>query len=176
MTQTRYWYDTEFMELGPAAPIEFISIGIVCEDGREYYAVNKEAPWSDIHKHTWLETNVVPHLPPASTWKTRAEIKQEIIDFFRKGDNPPSLHAWFASYDHVVLAQIFGVMMDFPLFIPMYTHDVRSFVDWHGIDPRILPKQKTGNHDALEDARHLKKVHTFIEERQKLLINDGGSQ
>lgn len=37
---TIYCYDTEFLEDG--STIELISIGIVCEDGREYYAVNSD--------------------------------------------------------------------------------------------------------------------------------------
>lgn len=45
----KYFYDTEFLEgtqkkfLGNTMPtIDLISIGIVCEDGREYYAVSKD--------------------------------------------------------------------------------------------------------------------------------------
>jgi len=36
----RYWYDTEFIEDG--STIDLISIGIVAEDGREYYAISTE--------------------------------------------------------------------------------------------------------------------------------------
>lgn len=45
----KYFYDTEFLEgtqksfFGQSKPtIDLISIGIVCEDGREYYAVSKD--------------------------------------------------------------------------------------------------------------------------------------
>lgn len=58
---TRYFYDTEFLEDGRT--IELISIGIVCEDGREYYAVNSEMPFDRIKEHDWLVRNVVPTLP-----------------------------------------------------------------------------------------------------------------
>lgn len=57
----RYCYDSEFLEDGQT--IALISIGIVCEDGREYYAVNSDMPIGRILKHDWLMTNVVPHLP-----------------------------------------------------------------------------------------------------------------
>ncbi|MBX9918844.1 MAG: 3'-5' exoribonuclease [Mycolicibacterium frederiksbergense] len=43
--------------------IELISIGIVCEDGREYYAVNSDMPTDRIHKNEWLVNNVWKHLP-----------------------------------------------------------------------------------------------------------------
>lgn len=57
----RYWYDTEFHEDGHT--VDLISIGIVAEDGREYYAVNHDADWDRVKKNEWLCENVVPHLP-----------------------------------------------------------------------------------------------------------------
>lgn len=150
--------------MGPEHPIDFISIGVVAEDGREYYAVHADMPLDKIAEHKWLMKNVMPQLPPQETWKPRAQIAEELTDFLLADNKVPSLHAWFSSYDHVVLAQIYGTMMNFPTHIPMYTHDVRSYVDWVGINPAFLPKQKTGNHDALEDARHLKKVYNVIEQ------------
>jgi hypothetical protein len=57
-------YDTEFIEDG--STIGLISIGMVTEDGREYYAVASDAPWGEIRKHDWLLRNVVPSLPVTS--------------------------------------------------------------------------------------------------------------
>lgn len=57
----RYFYDTEFLEDGTT--IELISIGIVSEDGREYYAINSEAPWENIKSHDFLVHNVLQFLP-----------------------------------------------------------------------------------------------------------------
>ena len=61
----KFWYDCEFLEDGKT--IEPISIGIVCEDGREYYAVFDEIATDPLNKriceHKWLMENVVPHLP-----------------------------------------------------------------------------------------------------------------
>lgn len=56
-------YDTEFIEDG--STIDLISIGLVADDGREYYAVASDAPWDRIRKHDWLVRNVVPYLPIA---------------------------------------------------------------------------------------------------------------
>lgn len=58
---TRYFYDTEFIEDGET--IGLISIGIVADDGREYYAVNSDMPYERIAKHDFLCKKVVPHLP-----------------------------------------------------------------------------------------------------------------
>ncbi|TDP29887.1 3'-5' exoribonuclease [Nocardia ignorata] len=63
---TLYAYDTEFLEDGRT--IELISIGIVCEDGREYYAVNSDMPLNQIKANDWLVRNVLPSLP--LNWRT----------------------------------------------------------------------------------------------------------
>ncbi|KIF66293.1 hypothetical protein HY68_36950 [Streptomyces sp. AcH 505] len=54
-------YDLEFLEDGHT--IEVISIGMVADDGREYYAVNSDAPWDRIKENDWLVRNVLPSLP-----------------------------------------------------------------------------------------------------------------
>lgn len=63
---TRVFYDLEFIEDGKA--IDLISIGMVTDDGREYYAVNgdlggKSAAWRRIKDQSWLVRNVLPSLP-----------------------------------------------------------------------------------------------------------------
>lgn len=81
---TTYDYDLEFLEDGKT--IELISIGIVADDGREYYAVSDACardyrPWyrrwfnrkgsleNRIRRHGWLMDNVVPSLPkPHGDW------------------------------------------------------------------------------------------------------------
>lgn len=57
----RFFYDWEFLENGKT--IEPISVGIVAENGKEYYAVNALMPIARIGAHDWLAKNVVPHLP-----------------------------------------------------------------------------------------------------------------
>lgn len=69
----KIWYDTEFLEDGDT--IELISIGMVAEDGRTLYLVNRDFTWSRIARRVWwapwrweirqpwLLEHVVPHLP-----------------------------------------------------------------------------------------------------------------
>lgn len=153
----RYFYDTEFLDDGTT--VEFISIGIVGEDGSEYYAVNKNADWDRINKHPWLRANVVNQLPPESEWKNKRFIADEVRRFLLSRGTP-ELWAWFSAYDHVVLSQLFGRMLDLPAGMPMFTNDLRSLIDWVGI--RTLPEQPGGNHDALEDARHVKTRFEYV--------------
>lgn len=55
----RYFLDTEFIEDGRT--IDLISIGVVAEDGREYYAISKEFDGSKAS--LWVRKNVFPLLP-----------------------------------------------------------------------------------------------------------------
>jgi hypothetical protein len=55
---TRYFIDTEFYENGRT--VELISIGIVCEDGRELYLQSSQ--FSPLHVSLWVEEHVFPYL------------------------------------------------------------------------------------------------------------------
>lgn len=69
----KYFFDTEFLE-GPQKTffaktkptIDLISIGIVCEDGREYYAVSKDFNLKQAWKDNWIQENVL--LPIYKEW------------------------------------------------------------------------------------------------------------
>lgn len=54
----KYFLDTEFIEDG--LTIDLISIGIVAEDGREFYAINKECDFSEAND--WVLQNVLSPL------------------------------------------------------------------------------------------------------------------
>lgn len=171
----KFWYDTEFLENG--VTIDLISIGIVAEDGREYYAVSEEMPWGHIVRHEWLMANVVPSLPLKANWdvplldrddpvvKSRLDIRREIMTFFIKGNSPVELWAWHGSYDHICLAQLFGSMVDYPYkVLPTWTNDLMTEVERVGCYSD-LPEQQAGLHNALADARHLKLRHDFVAEK-----------
>lgn len=163
----KYFYDTEFYEDGKT--IELISIGIVAEDGRELYYVVPEAMYL-CRQSQWLMTNVAPHLPRNTldercidTENPHVRTKSEIsglVQEFLLAEDTPELWAWYGSYDHVVLAQLFGRMIDLPDGIPMYTNDIRSLVHWYGV--KKYPSQMGVAHNALADARHNKVVFDYI--------------
>src|SRR5690242_17783704 len=54
----RYFYDTEFIEDGNT--IELVSIGVVAEDGREFYAVSTE--FDPGRAGSWVRANVLDKL------------------------------------------------------------------------------------------------------------------
>ena len=71
----KYWMDTEFIER--PYTIDLISIGLVAEDGREFYAESSEVDWTKA-SHWTLET-VRPQL--AGTGMPREYIGYGIREF-----------------------------------------------------------------------------------------------
>ncbi len=152
----RMFYDLEFGDT--AGLISLVSVGVVAEDGREYYAVSSE--FDPLAVHPWVRDNVLPQLPPTSTWKPRAQIRDELLAFL--GDDPV-LWAWFGAYDHVALCQLWGAMPELPRAIPRITLDVRQL--WEHLGRPPLPVQEQGRHDALADARHVRVRWEALAER-----------
>jgi hypothetical protein len=91
----RYFLDTEFIEDGKT--IDLISIGIVSEDGREFYVGNKECDFSRasdwvidnvlipmgfsrMPKQPWSEGFMKPIDP--GFWLSKEEIKVNLLNFF----------------------------------------------------------------------------------------------
>lgn len=147
MSKTRYYLDTEFIE-APGV-LDLISIGIVCEDGREYYAVSCEFDRSRASQ--WVVDNVLPHLPPHGAWKSRATIAQEILAFV--GATVPEFWAYYADYDWVAFCWLFGCMVDLPRRWPMFCMDLRQSMIERKIVKDALPVQEGTEHHALADAR-----------------------
>jgi 3' exoribonuclease, RNase T-like len=164
----RVFYDTEFLEAGPGEPIRLISIGMVRDDGEEYYAVLDDRETIDLAmSHPWLHDNVMPYLPitegPGRSWvwnehhpdfpnvKLRSEVKWNVRSFLLEKGRP-ELWGWFSSYDHVLLSQLFGRMIDLPPGVPMYTNDLKQEVGGLSLPPMPDVEQ----HNALSDARELR--------------------
>ena len=109
----RYFYDCEFIEDGRI--IDLVSIGVVDEYGREFYAVSTQ--FDDSRAVPWVRRNVLDKLPsPADrAWRSRERIRDELHEFLLEPirDRPAEqveLWAWYAAYDHVALAQLWGSM------------------------------------------------------------------
>lgn len=172
------YYDTEFLDNG--ITIRPISIGMVREDDKEYYAIFNDAlTIADAAKHPWLRKNVLLYLPlvqPMDTsmpyWdeshpdfinvKRKTRIAMEVLEFVTEYPNP-SLWAYFAAYDHVVLAQLFGRMIDMPFV--QRTNDVAQEMERTGYNPG---RNNNNRHNALDDAREVKWMRNRIEIREAL--------
>lgn len=145
----RFFYDCEFIEDGTT--IELISIGMVAEDGREFYAVSTE--FNPDNAGVWVRRHVLDKLPPPSSpaWRSRAKIRDELLEFLLAPGLPVELWAWYAAYDHVALAQLWGAMPALPREIPKLTREIRQHWEMAGCPP--IPDAGRDRHDALADAR-----------------------
>ena len=150
-----YFYDCEFIEDG--LTIDLVSIGVVDENGREFYAVSTE--FDPAKAIAWVRENVLKQLPSPSdkAWRSRARIREDLYEFLTeplrgRSQETLELWAWYGAYDHVVLCQLWGAMPDLPRAIPRFTYELRQLWEQHGRPP--LPAAASARHDALADARH----------------------
>lgn len=156
----KYFLDTEFIEgfhkpfLGKRRHfIDLISIGIVAEDGRKYYAISNEYRYKDADP--WVQENVIlpmyldrVHGDARNRWsvnnfnhafgKSNEHIKLDILEFtgcwrdqhfYRTGHDIPEVYAYYADYDWVVFCSLFGRMIDLPKGFPMYCNDLKQTLD-----------------------------------------------
>lgn len=151
----RYWFDTEFIEDGKT--IELISIGIISEDNREYYAISSD--FEEYKSCKWVKENVLVHLDDNIVRRTKLEIKQEVIKFI--GSKKAEFWVYNGAYDWVVFCQLFGHIRDLPKNFPWYANDIKQF--WYMLDRPKLPSQLTLKHHALNDAKWNKLAWEFLQ-------------
>lgn len=146
------WFDTEFIEDGRT--IDLLSIGLIREDGQEFYAEPQETDRQRANE--WVMANVIPHL--RGPLMPRAELVYQLREFCGE---QPEFWAYYADYDWVALCQLFGRMIDLPRGWPMYCRDVKQLCDSVG-NPK-LPSQSSVEHNALNDARWTRDAWLFLD-------------
>jgi hypothetical protein len=164
----KYFLDTEFIEDGKT--IDLISVGIVAEDGREFYKQNAECNFGKANE--WVQQNVLAHLkdfdaatltPIIQTggpWASRRDIADGMRAFVFAPEMRPVFWGYYADYDWVAICQLFGTMMHLPQGFPMYCRDLKQLCDSMG-NP-TLPEQGKGEHHALADAKWNKLAYEFL--------------
>lgn len=152
----RYFIDTEYLWDHAKGRIEPVSIGIVAEDGREFYAVS--TAFNKRHANQWVEDNVLAKLPEqyvgiesigssrweaAKAWMSPAKIAEGIKAFI--GDDVPEFWGDYAGFDYVVLSMLMGGFEDWPSGWPMHINDLQQDAV-PSLDSKVP-------HHALADAR-----------------------
>jgi hypothetical protein len=182
----KVWYDTEFFEMGRGHSIDMISIGAVREDDEEFYAISDSLHTIlRANKNKWMRDNVLPYLPLRQNFmghlvwdedhpdfkyvKSIEEIAQAWKEYVlvppRFPFDRPELWAYYGAYDHVVMAQMYGKMINLPKGMPMYTMDIQQ--RWHNEGKPELPKQIDGEHKAIDDARWNRIAYEYIDNRNE---------
>jgi hypothetical protein len=166
----RYYLDTEFDERSA----ELISIGVVAQDGREFYGVNTS--YDQTRMSDWLRQNVAPLLysvePKVSSglWSRIIELPSwdlgvSLADFVGM-DLEPEFWGYKCAWDIVLVHRLFGgynTIGENQYPVPLVCNDLvqlgRSVGVPH-IKDKVEPFQPA--HNALVDARWNKFVHEMF--------------
>jgi hypothetical protein len=161
----KYFFDTEFREDGTI--LDLISIAIVADDGREFYAVSSEFDIAKAVVHPFLSRHVLPHIGAMMPQgfcllqryvQTRRQMAAAIQEFV--GDSP-EFWADYAAYDWVALCQLYGTMMDLPDGWPMFCRDIQQLRDWIPFTSDEICNPCP--HFALNDARECRDRYLYME-------------
>lgn len=165
----KYWIDTEFHE--EPGRLELISIGIVAEDGREYYGVSWDVDKIYPYANPWVKIHVLnpeflkhPDNKPGSGTRSGQIVMQVDILKLIGDDKNPEFWGYFSDYDWVVFCHIFGTMMDLPRHFPKFCLDLKQTMYEHDIHRSDLPKAFEPEHNALVDARWTKAAYEKVQE------------
>lgn len=173
-----YYLDCEFIEDGKT--IDLISIGLVAEDGWEFYALNVDCDWSKASD--WAKQNVLNSLPPkprdfeyqekdrqAHNWLRHSVIGDEILNFIDT-DLEPVFWGEYCAHDWLALTQLWGSLVDKPSHFPWHCNDVIQYRESFGLTyiedwPESL--ETDGNHNALMGAHTVKARWGWCEQKRK---------
>lgn len=164
---------------------------MVRDDGKEMYGIVNR--WSAIvlaGQHPWLRENVFPSLPLKKSdtgWEwdenhpdyknlISPEQMAEEVRQMVTSTTDPQLWGWYCAYDHVLLAQLFGRMIDLPEGIPMHSNDLKQTADWY--QATLPPMRGAEEHNALSDAREIRWRYHWLHStwRDTCPCDPGGSK
>lgn len=176
----KIFIDTEFVNRGAENPIDLISIGMVREDGEEFYGINVEAPLGVMYANRWIRENLWPTLPLAASngivdWdhehpdvqhvRRHDNLREDVYQFI-VGEGPAELWGSYSGFDYTVLSQLFGTFNEHRDGVPMFINDVQQallYARREGLLPRSrMPRQDGTAHHALDDARWVRDVYQWL--------------
>jgi hypothetical protein len=156
-----YFFDTEFYESGDR--LQLISIGVVAEDGREFYAIADLPSWN---VNDWLRENVYTRLQPKhypiAHPHEQGVIRNDLLAFI--GDDPDvRFMAYYGAYDWVALCKIMGGMMALPEGWYWICRELRTELDLAG-HATVKDDGRGDEHNALADARWVRHAYrTYLQ-------------
>lgn len=181
----KHFIDTEFIE--HAGGIQLLSLGIYSENGKTFYGENVDHDPS--LADSWVQSNVLPLL-----WKNGGNIEKSdyfcignektigkhVLDYLVRecdNDTDPVFYAYFAAYDWVVFARLFGRLIEKPDHFPMWVVDLKQMMWERGLTKewkRAQCPDPEGEHNALVDARWNYKLYQEIIKTRNTLTQKVG--
>ncbi|MFM9373210.1 hypothetical protein [Streptomyces sp. Da 82-17] len=179
MSIRNVYLDCEFLAADPSLR-GLVSIGLTDDHGVDFYAVHQDFDVAALLDSEWMVDNVWPSLPtvhaPGALQAlnllhedvlTADEIRTGVADYFADTDATEThLYAYYGGQDicrlHSLWDNNWAVMPDE---IPRWFNELEMLrVQAGGPD---MPEQESGLHNALEDARHNRRMHRFLREQQQ---------
>lgn len=161
----KIFFDTEFTGLHQNTTL--ISIGMVAEDGRKFYAEFNDYDKTQID--SWLQTNVIDNLlydgrHESDTqdwfhWGDKNFIKEKLTQWLSQFDK---VEMWSdcLAYDWVLFCQIFGHAFNIPKNVYYIPFDICALMFAKGVDADINREKFAEvdgmKHNALHDAEVIK--------------------
>lgn len=170
----RFFYDAEFVEDGTR--IDILSFAMVSETGGAIYLIRKFAGHNDpvlraAQQNQFVAERVLPEIELGNDAGLAIPAGKfgEVIHRFILRNVPPGatrddveLWGYYSAYDHVVLAQLFGRMVDLPEPVPMFTCDLMQEMRRLGVSRDGLP-DNDGEHSAYADAVWNRRVYGILQ-------------
>jgi hypothetical protein len=168
----KVFFDTEFTGLHQRTTL--ISIGLVSEDGRSFYAEFNDYDRAQVDD--WLKDNVLAHLQVEQIGRLRhvqylslvriygestTTIAADLIDWLAQFDRVEMISDCLA-YDWVLFCELFGGAFGVPKNVYYIPFDLSTALLLHGEDPDVNREGFAGmtdggpKHNALWDARVIK--------------------
>lgn len=169
----KIFMDTEFTGLQQNTTL--ISLGLISEDGKEFYA--EFTDYNETQIDDWLQKNVIDNLCIPN------DIELQTIDTFKGDSNyiKEKLESWLSqfesvevwsdclTYDWMLFNNIFGHAFNIPKNVLYIPFDICTMMKLKGIDPDISREEFIENsvegkkHNALYDAKVIKGCHEKLE-------------
>lgn len=181
----KVFFDTEFTGLHQNTTL--ISIGLVSEDGKEFYAEFTDYNESQVDE--WIEKNVIQNLiihPERNIYSslldgqrivkgTREYISSRLREWLEQYE---SVEMWSdcLSYDWVLFNQLFGHAFNIPKNVYYIPFDICTLMKIKGVDPDInreefarsgsywFTEDQIQKHNALWDAKMIKACYDKLME------------
>ena len=163
----RVFFDTEFTGLHKNTTL--MSIGLVDEDGRSFYAEMNDYDKSQVDN--WIKLNVLKNFTNSESMN-KENLKMELLDWFEPYDK---VEIWSdcLAYDWVLFNDIFGGAFDLPSKIYYIPFDICTLMKLRGVDPDVNREAYAGidgsKHNALHDAKVIKACY------EKLSAGEGAT-
>jgi len=158
----KIFFDTEFTGLHQGTTL--MSIGLVDEDGRTFYAELVDYDKSQVND--WLQENVLANFTKENI-VNKDQLRQQLVNWLSVYDK---VEIWSdcLAYDWVLFNNIFGGAFDIPKQVYYIPFDICTLFKIKGVDPDINREEYAGidgkKHNALHDAKVIKACYEKLME------------